>query len=338
VTRPSGDGSAVTTRPFVSIVIPTKNAGRILGSCLESILALNYPKDRYEIVVADGRSSDDTVAVALSAGARVVDDGGQGWCRVFGLNAALPEARGSYVAFLDADCRVVPQWIIASMPHFEDPSVAGVGGPVLADPGASLLARAIVATLALVPTPNTPPTASDVLHLAGCNAIYRAGALRMVFPLPEVESDDVALSKLIRQLGLKLRHEPRMAVLTAPYYDRISDFARHMRLYGFARRELEAYNLRWWTWPGAWASSGLIWLPALLALDVLSAVNRYPNGIAVAALQLGVLLSLMAIALRRTRSVRIAALVPFLLAAGAFAFSWGYLTARWFVHGRRRRD
>ncbi len=331
---PDQHGSYPTeARPFVSIVIPTKNVGWLLASCLESVVALDYPKNRYEIVVADGRSADETIAVALSAGARVVDDGGRGRCRVFGLNAALPEVRGSYVAFLDADCRVPPQWIVACLPHFEDSMVAGVGGPVLADPEASLLARAIVATLALVPTPNTPSTVSDVLHLAGCNAVYRAEVLRLVFPLPEVECDDVTLSKRVRRLGLRLRHEPRMAVLTAPHYDSIGGFARHMRLYGYARRELEAYNLGWRTWPGALAYTSLIWLPALLALNALSLVVSIATGIAAVAPQFIVLLLLMTIAVRRTRSVRIAVLVPLLLVIGAVAFSWGYLTTGRFSRG-----
>ena len=46
--------------PFVSVVITVYNAERYLPRCLESLLALDYPKDRYEVVIVDARSRDRT--------------------------------------------------------------------------------------------------------------------------------------------------------------------------------------------------------------------------------------------------------------------------------------
>jgi len=50
--------------PSVSIVIPTYNSERTLDSCLGSILSQDYPANKIEIVIADGGSTDGTLAIA----------------------------------------------------------------------------------------------------------------------------------------------------------------------------------------------------------------------------------------------------------------------------------
>ncbi len=313
--------------PYVSIIIPTKNVADILPACLSSIAALDYPRDRYEVVVADGRSSDGTVQIASSAGARIVDDGGRGRRRVFGLNAALPTVKAPYVAFLDADCRVLPDWLQTGLRNFEDPLVAGVGGPVSADPSASLLARAIVTTLAMIPTPNVPMQKKEVWHLPGCNAIYRVDVLRRVFPLPEATIEDVTLSKRVHELGFVQKHDPSMIVLHSPHYDNVREFARQMRIYGYGRRELEAQRFGWRTWPGTLAYTSLIWIPTLVVIDVLALSTGSLVWAALVLFQLLALMLVMLKALRHFRSWRIMLLSAPLLIIGALSFSWGYLTA-----------
>jgi len=48
----------------VSIIIPTKNNGDILDKCLASIQNLDYPKDKYEVIIVDGYFIDNTVEIA----------------------------------------------------------------------------------------------------------------------------------------------------------------------------------------------------------------------------------------------------------------------------------
>ena len=43
----------------VSIIIPTKNNGDILEKCLASIKNLDYPKDKYEVIIVDGHSREE---------------------------------------------------------------------------------------------------------------------------------------------------------------------------------------------------------------------------------------------------------------------------------------
>jgi glycosyltransferase involved in cell wall biosynthesis len=47
--------------PFVSILIPTRNEEKFIGTCLDSLVANDYPKDKCEIIIIDGLSEDDTI-------------------------------------------------------------------------------------------------------------------------------------------------------------------------------------------------------------------------------------------------------------------------------------
>jgi glycosyltransferase involved in cell wall biosynthesis len=93
-------------RPLISIVVPAYNAGRFLGATLESALA--QTESRWECVVVDDGSTDDTfdVASGLARGdARIrvlrVENGGSSSARNHGFRASLPEA--PYVTFMDSD-------------------------------------------------------------------------------------------------------------------------------------------------------------------------------------------------------------------------------------------
>jgi len=85
-------------RAPITVVIPTRNEAGQIGACIRH---LDWTDD---IVVVDGGSSDDTVALARAAGARVITDGprGIGEQRNFGIAAA----RHAWVFALDADERI----------------------------------------------------------------------------------------------------------------------------------------------------------------------------------------------------------------------------------------
>jgi glycosyltransferase involved in cell wall biosynthesis len=90
----------------VSVIVPCRNAARFVREALESITAQTLQPR--EVLLADDGSSDDSIAVARSAhpGVRVLEGpfGGASGAR----NAALAQAEGALVAFLDADDRWAP--------------------------------------------------------------------------------------------------------------------------------------------------------------------------------------------------------------------------------------
>lgn len=90
-----------TTLPMVSFIMPTLNAGAILDNCLASIARQTYPRDRYEIILADAHSKDSTRDIAKKYGAIVLDDNGKNMEE--GKRLALEHSKGQYIIFVDAD-------------------------------------------------------------------------------------------------------------------------------------------------------------------------------------------------------------------------------------------
>src|SRR6185436_3835230 len=87
--------------PKVSFIMPTLNAGALLENCLASIAKQTYPRDRYEIILADAMSKDATRAIAAKYGAIVIDDRGRDMEQ--GKRLALQHATGEYIVFVDSD-------------------------------------------------------------------------------------------------------------------------------------------------------------------------------------------------------------------------------------------
>ncbi|MEI6211349.1 MAG: glycosyltransferase family A protein [bacterium] len=86
--------------PLVSVVIPVFNGAPFLGAALESVAAQDYP--RVEVIVVDDGSTDDSAGVAATfPGVRVLQQANQGPAAA--RNAGVAAARGTQIAFLDAD-------------------------------------------------------------------------------------------------------------------------------------------------------------------------------------------------------------------------------------------
>lgn len=113
--------------PLVSVIIPSYNRGDELAKCLESVLALEYPQDKLEVIIVDDASP---VPVQTARGpARIIRmqaNVGPGAAR----NAAAQAAKGDILAFLDDDCLAARFWLKELVPGFQDPAVAAVGGLV----------------------------------------------------------------------------------------------------------------------------------------------------------------------------------------------------------------
>lgn len=87
--------------PTISCIIPALNEEKRIGGCIKSILTQSYPGDRIEILVVDDDSTDGTVAIASSLGARILRNGEHSIER--GKSIGAENARGDYILLLDAD-------------------------------------------------------------------------------------------------------------------------------------------------------------------------------------------------------------------------------------------
>jgi glycosyltransferase involved in cell wall biosynthesis len=95
--------------PFLSVIVPVRNEERYLGATLRQLLEQDYPADRFEVLVADGGSTDGTRdIVALwqvrHANLRLLDNT-RGWSSA-GRNAAIRAARGDVIILIDGHCEL----------------------------------------------------------------------------------------------------------------------------------------------------------------------------------------------------------------------------------------
>lgn len=114
--------------PPVSIIVPAYNEERMLAECIDSLFALDYPKDRLQVVVVNDGSTDRTREIAASYGERITlinreENSGH---KAVPLNEGVRHATGEFIACLDADSVVEPAALRKMLPHFTGDDVAAV--------------------------------------------------------------------------------------------------------------------------------------------------------------------------------------------------------------------
>lgn len=114
--------------------MPTLNAGTTLDNCLASIARQTYPRERYEIILADAHSTDNTRAIAKKYGAVVLDDNGKNMEE--GKRLALKSAKGEFIVFVDSDNEIThADYIELAVTALEkNPRALGVEGYYLPSP------------------------------------------------------------------------------------------------------------------------------------------------------------------------------------------------------------
>ena len=269
--------------PRISIILPVRNEAQCIGRLLDQLLDQTYPAQSYEILVADGRSTDATRDVVQMKArdskvpVRLVDN--PGIRSGAGRNAGVAAATGEIILFIDghceipsrrlledtvqlmaetgADCLCRPQPLIAFSPR-------GVGR-IIADARASTLGHGRDSLI-------YDMTYRGFVHPASSGATYRRELFGKLGIYDESfdACEDVEFNTRVAAAGYKAYTDPRLAV----YYEPRQSFAglfRQMMRYGagrvrLARKHPASASL------SQWAPAALLVVSVLGILSCLFAV------------------------------------------------------------------
>jgi len=123
--------------PFVSILISAKNEEKNLDLLIQSLLNQEYPKNCYEIIIANDKSTDSTLNKLNNFKKKynqilIVDiqSTPKNWgSKKWALNKCIEISNGDIILQTDADCRHKKNWITSMMQPFKNPQIGFVCGP-----------------------------------------------------------------------------------------------------------------------------------------------------------------------------------------------------------------
>jgi cellulose synthase/poly-beta-1,6-N-acetylglucosamine synthase-like glycosyltransferase len=143
--------SGLEGRPFVSVLVPARNEEENIGECLTSLMKQDYPKDKYEIVAVNDRSTDNTYGIikgfeeqytnVVCLNIESLPEGMVG--KQHAVKQGLEVCNGELILNTDADCILPPSWISRIVDSFDEQTGFVAGMVTTAEKGqrVSLFAR-----------------------------------------------------------------------------------------------------------------------------------------------------------------------------------------------------
>ncbi|MDT5123032.1 MAG: hypothetical protein QOC96_2514 [Acidobacteriota bacterium] len=195
--------------PHVSVIITAYNEERDIAAKLENTLALDYPADKLEIIVASDCSSDRTDEIVrdfASRGVRLYRQA-ERLGKTCAQNAAVEEAHGEVILFSDATTLYQSDVLKAMLPNFADETVGCVAGRLIyVDPSASSVgqgARSYWSYETFLKRHES--RVCSLIGASGCLYAVRRSAYVPMYP--EACSDFLIATKMVEQ-GLRAVYEP----------------------------------------------------------------------------------------------------------------------------------
>ena len=215
--------------PFISVVIPAFNSEKTIEGCINSLLCQDYPKNKYEVIVVDNGSTDNTFRILKKMHERI---------RIFrepeigsynARNLGAKNAKGKIIAFTDSDCVADKKWLFCISKAFEDKSIRLVGGNIKAAKSDNTLMR----YCDIFSHSQEAFSESRIPFFAAGNMAVRAREFKsagMFNPVMKSGGDLEFCSRLIKSRE-EIFYEPG-AVVRHNYEETLSEFIKKQFLYG----------------------------------------------------------------------------------------------------------
>jgi cellulose synthase/poly-beta-1,6-N-acetylglucosamine synthase-like glycosyltransferase len=251
--------------PTVAIVVPCFNEARGIGATIESLLALEYPKDKLEVLVVDDGSTDATLSIARryeSLRVRVFhkENGGKHTA----MNTGLAHTSAELIGCLDADSVVMPGALAAIVPMFENARVAAVTPGIHVKNPSSLLQHMqhVEYRLALFNRFVLSALGSAFIT-PGPFSIFRTQVIEQLGGWRHAHAtEDMEMALRMQEAGHLIGNAPNAIVLTGTPRTLRSLFRQRVRwTYGWLRNALDYRSMFFNT---RYGNLGLIILPSAI--------------------------------------------------------------------------
>jgi len=324
--------------PFASVIIPTRNSGRTIAKCLESVFRLNYPKNRLEIIVTDAFSNDQTRKIAEDFKVKLIDN--PKVLSAPGRYIAFKESRGDVVAFIDSDCIADQDWLKNSLKYFDDKKIGCVGGPNITPQDDTSFGKAVgfVFDQPMFAAGSTNARifkqTKPVETIAFCNTICRREMLNELPPFDSLRVTCVEpeMGKWITDLGYTLLYTPDTFVW---HYRRsnIKALLYQMYRYGIGRLQLGKKDKKFLNLAHIIGGISLPFIVAVLIASYMISQAFFVSLFGIGAL---CVLAYFLLGLFRTKSFLVSLYVPVVILTMMIGWSCGFLRELFFPVGDKR--
>src|SRR5262245_30324691 len=216
-----------TEAPFISVVVPVRNEAAYIERTLRQLLTQQYDPSRFEVIVADGDSTDSTRAVverlqACYPNLRLVNNPKR-WSSA-GRNCGIRIARGDFIVIVDGHCEIGNDQYLSNLADaFTQSGADCLGRPQPLDVrGASVLQRAIAAArscwLGHQPESFIYSSVEGFVPPQSVGAAYRRGVFEQVGLYDETfdACEDVEFNHRVDKAGLSCYITPAVRVCYSP--------------------------------------------------------------------------------------------------------------------------
>lgn len=263
--------------PFITVVVPVRNEARFIARTIQQLVSQDYPVGRFEILVVDGGSTDETRSIARSLasvhpGVEVLDN--PRYLSSAARNIGIRHARGELIVVVDGHCELEGRNYLDNVADaFARSGADCLGRPQPLDvTGASTLQKAIAAArsswLGHHPDSFIYSGVEQFVPAKSVAVAYRREVFDRVGGFDERfdACEDVELNHRIDRAGLQCFFTPRVQVR---YFPRTSlgNLFRQMARYGRGRVRLLRKH------PETFSPGGFIpaaWLAGLLVGPVIA--------------------------------------------------------------------
>lgn len=289
--------------PYISITVPVYNEEKQIRGVIESLLRLEYPADRRQIMVISDASTDRTDEIVSEFADRGVEllrlpqRGGKGEAE----RAAAQVVRGEIVVNTDASIRIRPEALKNIIANFSDPEVGLASGRDVSvsgfDEDVNVGESGYVGYEMWVRRMETD--VSGIVGASGCFYAMRTELHRK--PLPPALSRDFASALITRENGYRAVSAdnavclvPRTASLHREYRRKVRTIARGMQTLAHKKHLLNPFRYGAFAWM-LFSHKVCRWLvpwaaiPALVALVILASDSVVAGGLVAGAVIAGAL-------------------------------------------------